>query len=168
VKKLVVAIAICLVFTACQTPEGGVMNKVLSDFGLKEKPEGYVSGADKVFPTLNSIGPEEMARLNAEERQGTVEFQEEGLKRKFYKQAKVYESFYPIEVAVGSGSERAYVGYIDYTYQMYQSPRKDTRVAAQNETASIPTGETGRERLRYNLSQNGNWDGAKGEKVKDK
>mgnify|MGYP001157748076 CR=1 FL=1 len=169
-KKGMLAAAICLMLCACQTPEeGSVVNKVLSDFGLREKPEGYVSGADKAFPTLNTIAPDEMARLNLEERQGTIEFQEESsLKGKFYKRVKVYEDYYPLEVTHAGGQDRGFTGYIDYKYRIYESERKDTRVEAANEVATIPTDETGRETYRYSLSHSGDWNGEKGERTKNK
>lgn len=171
-KKFLLFLVICAALCSCQSPEGGVVNKVLSDFGLREKPEGYVSAADKAFPNLNTIGPVEMSRLNTAERQGEVKFQQEsGLKGKYYKEVKVYENFYPIDVTPaghGGGGDRGFVGHIDYMYRVYQSPRVDTRSEAANESASISTDVTGREQYRYNLSQSGEWDGAKGERIRDK
>jgi hypothetical protein len=62
-------VIIVVVLSSCQTDsEGGVVNKVLSDFGLREKPEGYVSETDKVFQRLGEIGATELQRLNLENR----------------------------------------------------------------------------------------------------
>ena len=171
-RRLLLAASICVVLCACQTPEGGVVNKVLADFGLKDRPEGYESPADKALPALNNVGPTEMDRLNVAGRHGEVKFQEgPGLKGMFYKEVKVYEAFYPIEVTGASNSpssERGFTGYIDYSYRMYQSPRVASKAEAENSTASIPTDQTGRERYRYNMGRGGDWDGVKGESVKIK
>ena len=68
----------CLLMVSCQTDSGvSVTDKVLSDFGLRERPEGYVTGSDRVFEELDKVGASEMKRLNGLERHGEVKFDEE-------------------------------------------------------------------------------------------
>ena len=171
-KKLLILTAVFLAFASCHTEEGGVANKVLSDWGLKAKPEGYVSGEDRVFEKLAGIGAAEMKRMNAELQHGEVKFQSEGeIKGKYYKEVKVFESFYPTEAkGVGrtSATEGGYQGYIEYAYRMYQSPRKGSRTEAEAETASIPTDTVGRDQYRYSFDATGDWNGAKGDHARTK
>ena len=169
-KKLVVLGAVCLLIVSCETPEGGVVNKVLTDWGLRAQPEGYVSETDKVFESLNEVGAVEMKRLNAELQHGQVKFQSEGdLKGKYYKEVKAYETYYPTDAQRSSRSgemEGGFQGYIEFAYRMYQSPRKSTGSEAEAETASIPTDITGRDPYRYTFGPTGQWNGGKGEKVR--
>lgn len=166
---LCVFMSVC--FCACQTEqEGSVMNKVLSDFGLKGKPEGYVSGTDRVFESLSTVGATEMKRLNLAEQHGKVKFQQDAeLRGKYYKEVKVYEAYFPSDVKPVSGTHEAtgYVGYIDYEYRIYQSMRKESAALAEGETADIPTDVTGREKFRYSFGSTGDWSGGKGERVKN-
>jgi len=161
-----------VVLSACSSGrEGGVVSNVLTDFGLKAKPEGYRSETDQVMERLGSVGPGELKRLNTAAQKGEIKFQQAGdLKGKYYKEVKVYESFYPTDAQsvsrAGSESDRGYTGYIDYSYRIYQSPRKNTSAEAEGETASISTDTTGRETYRYNFGPTGEWSGSKGEKVK--
>ncbi len=153
--------------TGCQTPPEGVTNKVLADFGLRDRPEGYVSGSDQVFERLDEVGQTEIRRLNLENRNGTIEFIEEGLRGHFYKQVKVYEEFTPVDARAittrGPSDSRSYQGYIEYRYRMYQSPYTSNRTEAQAASATIPTETEGREVYRYKFGLGGVWDGAKGE-----
>jgi len=173
--RTVVSSLLCLMMgvslCACRTEqEGGVVNKVLSDFGLKEKPEGYVSGADRVFENLSTVGATEMKRLNTLEQHGKVKFQQDAeLRGKYYKEVKVYEAYFPSEVKPVSGVHEAtgYVGYIDYQYRIFQSMRKESAALAEGETADIPTDTTGRERLRYEFGSTGDWKGGRGERIRD-
>ncbi len=169
-KKAVVAVLACIALASCQTPEGGVMNKVLTDWGIKERPEGYVSESDQVFQRLGAVGATEMKRMNTEMQHGQVKFQKESdLKGKYYKEVKVYESFYPVEskaLSRAADSEAGYEGFIEYAFRIYQSVRKSDAVAAEAETASIPTDTVGRDLFRYHFKASGDWDGAKGEKAK--
>ncbi|HNR34390.1 MAG TPA: hypothetical protein PKO36_04375 [Candidatus Hydrogenedentes bacterium] len=167
---LLAATALCV---SCSSGrEGGVINNVLTDFGLRAKPEGYRSETDEVMQRLGNVGPSELKRLNAEAQKGQIKFQQTGdLKGKYYKEVKVYESFYPTDAqSVSRGGptegERGFTGYIDYAYRIYQSPRKNSSSEAEGETASIPTDITGRETYRYNFGPSGEWNGSKGEKVK--
>ena len=168
-RKTCFAALICMALISCQTPEGGVLNKVLTDFGLREKPEGYVSESDKVFEALNGVGGVEMKRMNTELQHGTVKFQKDGeLKGKYYKEVKVYESYYPVDaqkVNRSGESLAGFEGYLEYAYRMYQSPRKDSGTEAEAATAGIPTDETGRDKFRYTFTPSGEWNGSKGEKV---
>ncbi|NIA13625.1 MAG: hypothetical protein GWP08_06045, partial [Nitrospiraceae bacterium] len=101
---------------------------------------------------------------------GSIKFQRQNeLRGKFYKEVKVYESFYPTDaraVSRSAGGEGGFHGYIEFAYRTYQSARKNTRAEAAGETASIPTDETGRETFRYTFGASGNWDGSKGTRTK--
>ncbi len=172
-RHIVVVSMLCVLcgsLVGCQSSPDGVMNTVLVDFGLREKPEGYVSGSDKIYESLNEVGATEMKRMNLENQHGAVKFQQEGDYRgKYYKEVKVYESFYPIDVRPVSRSsteEGGYNGYLQYTYRVYQSARKDSRTDAEAETADIATDETGDEVYRYSFSTGGAWNGSKGQKSK--
>lgn len=158
-----------IVAAGCATPEGGVANKVLADFGIGEHPEGYVSGSDKVYEQLSEVGASEMKRLNAENRLGEIKYEQEGLRGTYFKEVKVYEDYYPLDAAAtttGSMGERGFSGYIEYSYRVYQSPRMATRIEAESATATIPTDDEGREQFRYKFNTGGVWDGTAGERVR--
>ena len=174
-----VLVIVCILSVACcgcksgseGGAEGGVVNKVLTDFGLKQKPEGYTTEADKIFGRLNDVGVAEMKRLNLAEQHGVVKFQSDGeLKGKYYKEVKTYESFYPTDVQPTSRSadvnDRGYSAHIEYAYRIFQSPRKGSSAEAQAETADIPTDTIGRETFRYSFGASGEWNGGKGEKTR--
>ncbi len=168
-KKLLILI-VCLGLAACQRTPGEVANKVLTDFGLRKPPPGYVPESEKIFKQLDPVGASELKRLNLAQGQGTVKFQNEGLRGMYYKEKKVYESYYPLEAsAIGKSSDavpRGYYGYIEFAYRLYQSGRVPTRTEALAKEADIPTDITGREVYRYTLGTGGTWDGAKGQKAK--
>ncbi len=78
-KKLVVVmtmIAMVPVMSACQRTPGEVVNKVLVDFGIEDKPEGYSSMTDQVFARLDNVARAEITRMNHSERNGEVKFEE--------------------------------------------------------------------------------------------
>ena len=155
-----------LILAGCATPEEGVVNKVMADFGLAERPEGYVSGTDRVFAQLPDVGATEMKRMNLEERHGEVKVQEDGLRVKYYKEVKRYEHATPLDAQPAprtSHTDRAYTGFIEFEYVVYQSARKNSRPEAEAATADIPTDERGRETYRYRFTSGGFWDGAQGE-----
>lgn len=158
----------CTGLVSCAGDSGGVVNKVLVDFGIREKPEGYVSASDKVFQQLGDVAKTELKRLNQEVRAGEVKFQEqEGLRGKYYKQVKVYEDYRPIDVQSinrTASQEAGYVGVIEYTYRIFQSERMTSRAEAEAASASISTGETGKETFRYTFGPEGTWSGSKGER----
>ena len=167
-KRLSIALLVLLI-GGCQRGPGEVTNKVLQDFGLQKRPEGYVSGSDRVYEKLPTVGEAEIRRMNAEGRQGEIKYQEEGLRGLYYKEVKVYERCYPLDAQASSGGSQredgpSYVGYIEYSYRYFQSARKGTRAEAEAESASIPTDVTGRETYRYDFNSGGNWDGSAGEK----
>ena len=146
----------------------GTADKVLQDFGIRDRPEGYVSGSDRVMARLNEVGKSEVNRLNLQDRRGEIRYDgEDALHGKYYKVMKVYERFYPLDAnasgRTAANSERGFVGYIEYSYQFYQGPRKGTRAEAGAEVADIPTGEWGRETYRYRFNSAGLWNGRKGE-----
>lgn len=167
-QRIFLSILAGLLIAGCETPEGGVTNKVLVDFGVREAPEGYERGSDTVYARLSEVGATEIKRMNGENRHGAISFEQEGLRGAFYKELKVYEDFFPLEATAtntGTNRERGYNGYIDYSYTVYQSPRFPTRAEAETASPTIPTGESGRETYRYRFNQGGYWNGGKGERV---
>ena len=160
-------VGLCLLVCSCT----GTVDKVMADFGLKQRPEGYVSGGDRVMERLNAVGAMEMKRMNIEEQRGVVKFQKESdVRGKYYKEVKKYESYVPTDASAinrSNLSEMGYVGYLDYTFRMYQSERKPTSAEAAAESATIPTDVTGHETYRYTFSSTGQWNGSKGERARD-
>lgn len=151
---------------------GGAGNKVLQDFGIKDRPEGYVSGSDRVMARLPDVAKTEMSRMNAAGRRGEVKYDEtDALHGKYYKEVKIYEDFHPLDAnytaRTSSQSQISYVGYIEYTYQIYESPRVDSQVEAVAQLATIPTGEFGRETYRYRFNSSGVWNGSEGERIRN-
>ncbi len=164
--KWIVLAAVCVALAACQSGSGSVTEKVLADFGLRDHPEGYVSGSDRVFEELDNVGATELKRLNAAERHGEVLFEGEGVRGRFHKEVKVYESFHPVDVRAVTGGgprDRGFTGLVEYRYRVYRGEPKSTRTEAAAESASIATDVEGREVYRYNFSPGGVWDGARGE-----
>ncbi|HPO13198.1 MAG TPA: hypothetical protein PLI09_07115 [Candidatus Hydrogenedentes bacterium] len=164
-------ILVCIVLVSCQRSPSEVVNKVLTDFGIRKPPPGQVSESDKIFKQLDPIGAAEQKRLNLDQGQGVVKYQSEGLRGMYYKEKKVYESYYPLEAsAIGKGSDvipSGYYGYIEFSYRLYQSGRVSTRTEAMAKVADIPTDTMGREVYRYTLGTGGEWDGGKGQKMKN-
>lgn len=166
-KKLACVFVACVCVSGC----GGTADKVLQDFGIKDRPEGYVSGSDRVMERLNDVGKSELKRLNLKDRRGEVRYDDtDPLYGKYYRVVKVYERFYPLDAnASGRTSgkrERGFVGYIEYSYSYHESPRKNSRAEAAAQLADIPTGEGGRETYRYRFNSGGMWNGGKGELVR--
>lgn len=168
--RLAAAVACVALVAGCASDSGsGVVDTVLQDFGIKDRPEGYQSGSDKVFGRLSEVGTSELKRLNAAGRHGVIKFDEgDGVRGKYYKEVKVYENFYPSDAqrsGTGPVAERGYAGYIEYAYRIYQGRRCNNRTEAQAELSTIPTEERGRETLRYQFSSGGVWLGGDGQKV---
>lgn len=165
-KKILIAL-VCCVLCSCQRSPSEVFQKVKYDFGIGEKPEGYVTGSEMVMANLRKVGETELKRMNMQNRHGEVKFQEEeGLKGKFYKEVKVYDGFYPLDaraVAKAAEGDRGYIGLIEYSYRTYQSERFNTRAEAEAASAAIPTDQSGRETFRYKFSAGGVWNGSPGE-----
>lgn len=162
----------CLAFLSvalagCETGPSGVADKVLADFGLRDRPEGYVSGTDRVVERLGAVGTTEMKRMNMKERHGEVKFQDDaGFGGKFYKEVKKYEEANPLDaqpMSRAAAGERGFVGYVEYRYRIYQSERRDTRAEAEALSANIPTEDSGSEVYRYRFNSGGIWDGQEGE-----
>lgn len=169
-RLLAAVLVIAVGLTGCSSP-GTVGNKVLGDFGIIDRPDEYQSQAEAVQKSLSNVGPSELRRLNQQSRQGTVKFQEDGLRGMYYKEVKVYEDFYPLDARATRNAaqrERGFDGFIEYNYQIYQSERRPTRTEAAAESATIPTGETGGETFRYNFSSGGVWDGNPGTQARKK
>ncbi|NLV45316.1 MAG: hypothetical protein GXY07_12560 [Candidatus Hydrogenedentes bacterium] len=161
----------CLFMAGCQTDSGvSVTDKVLADFGLREHPEGYVTGSDRVFQELDKVGATEMKRLNGLERHGEVKFDDQGRRGQYYKEVKVYESYLPMDVSgtPGGGTrDRGYSGIIQYKYRILRGEARPTKAEAAAQSATIPYGDEGRENYRYSFSTSGVWDGATGESTRD-
>ncbi len=167
-KRLMLVI-VCLGLAGCQRGPDQVFDKVLTDFGIRDQPEGHVSGADKVFQGLDTVGKTELKRLNQQSRHGEVKFQQDGLRGMYYNEVKVYENYYPLDaqpVTRASEGTRGFNGYIEYSYRIYETARKSTRAEAMAEAANLPTEREGRERYRYGFTSAGTWNGGKGEKVR--
>lgn len=155
----------CLCLAGCQSEGGGVTQKVLADFGIGEHPEGYVSGTDKVYQQLDTVGQTEMKRMNAEGREGQVKFEQDGLKGRYFKEVRVYETARPVDVKASTVSaDRGFVGFIEYEYRLFRGEAKPTRAEAAAQSTDISTDKTGHETMRYNFSVSGTWDGGKGER----
>ncbi|GMV94992.1 MAG: hypothetical protein KJ060_15260 [Candidatus Hydrogenedentes bacterium] len=170
--RILLAASLCVLVVSCASDNDvGVVEKVKYDFGIGEKPEGYETGSDRVMSRLDAVGKTEMKRMNVEGRHGDIKFQEEGtLGGKYYKEVKVYEAYRPMDaraVSRTSHGERGYVGYVQYDFQVYQSPRVATRVEAEASSATIRTDVAGRETYRYNFGPSGAWDGGPGEETRD-
>ncbi|MFP4190845.1 MAG: hypothetical protein ACLFU6_02120 [Candidatus Hydrogenedentota bacterium] len=162
-----VMLALALVVLGCQRTPAEVGNKVLSDFGMRERAEERSSAADRVFDRLDHVGQIELDRLNTQHRHGEIAYEEEGpLRGHYYKQRREYVDYRPVNVTPRGGSgarEKGDAGYIDYTYELYRSEPQNSRVEAQAATANMPTGATEKETLRYFFDSNGSWDGDPGE-----
>lgn len=163
----IVAALLVLSLSGCASDSGSAGSKILQDFGIRERSEDYVSGKDTVFARLDDVGKTELKRMNLAARSGEVKFEDQGeLRGKYYKEVKIYQRHYPLEVdPTGStrARDRGYIARIEYSYRLYQGPRKSTRTAAAAEVADISTSQRGRETYRYHFSSSGIWDGAKGD-----
>jgi len=170
VRNMLSAFLVGVLLAACQTTPDEVVGKVLQDFGLRDRPEGYVSGSDRVLERLGDVAAAEMQRMNLDGQHGDVKFhQENEFRGKYYKEVKVYEGFFPTDAKPISRSvddTRSYHGYIQYEYRIFQGPRKDSRTEAAAETATIPTDQTGRETYRYTFTGSGEWNGGKGQRAR--
>jgi len=146
----------------------GAGGTVLEDFGIKERPEGYVSGSDKVMANMKAIGNAELKRLNASNRHGEIQYDDsDSLRGKFYKEVRVYTRAYPLDAQPtgrrGNSRQRGFTGLIEYAYEFKESRRFDNRAEAAAANAEIPGRKRGRERFRYNFNSAGAWDGARGD-----
>jgi len=173
VRLIGCAATLVLVLTpGCATGDDNisVAEKVKYDFGIGEKPEGYVSSSDKIMARLDGVGKTEMKRMNSGARHGEINFQEDqALKGMFYKETKRYESYLVLDarsVTRNSQKGRGFVGFVEYSYQVYQGERRNTRAEAAAQPANIRTEQRGREVLRYNFGPSGTWDGSEGEKAR--
>lgn len=151
---------------------GNVGQKVKYDFGIGEAPEGHVSVTDRIMERLPEVGATEMQRFNAESRQGEIVFvQEDEFRGKFHKEVRVYERAIPIEAkaaprTASQRDTRNFYGYVDYIYNIYRGPGRDSRAEAQADSATIPTGESGRVTYRYKFGSSGSWNGGRGHLVR--
>ncbi len=145
-----------------------VVDKVMTDFGLREPGEGYEQPSDTVFARLDQVGEVELRRLNTDARQGEVKFQDLGeLRGRFYKEVKQYTGFVPLDAQKISRGARhndaGYHGFIEYSYVVMQSERFETRAEAELASATVNTGVRGSEVYRYKFGRAGGWSGGKGE-----
>lgn len=160
-----------LALAGCSSPPGGVGNKVLTDFGIRQKAEGTVTGTDVVYQKLPEVGRAELDRLNAIERRGTIKFKQDGLHGVYVKRIKRYENAYPVDaVPVSTNSQSTgltgYNAYVEYSYRIFESAPKPTSTEAQAADADVPTEEQGREQYRYTFTPSGSWDGGKGQRTR--
>ncbi len=163
-----VAMILCIMLTACQTDSGTVVDKVMADFGLRDYPEGYESGSDRVYQQMETVGVTEMKRMNTMGRHGEVKFEEDGRRGQYHKEVRIYESFVPVDVGANTGGgtrDRGFTGTMEYRYSILRGEPKATQAEAAAESTTITTEEKGSETYRYNFSATGVWDGAPGEKV---
>lgn len=169
ITSLCMALSLCLMLTGCQSGPGGVADKVLADFGLRDHPEDYVSRTDQAFEQLDVVGTTEMKRMNHAGRHGEIKFEGEGRRGSYYKEVKVYYAYQPLDakVATEAGSRnRGFSGTIQYRYRIYESERCATQAEASALTADRETSQDGREVFRYHFSAGGVWNGAAGEKTR--
>ena len=164
---LALVCAVALLTAGCSSSPGEVTDKVLADWGLKERPEGYEAPSDKVYERLHIVGQQELERLQRENRNGEVKFEENGLTGSYYKETRRYENYYPLDARATSRTshapENGFYGYIEYAYRVMQGARFSNRTEAEASSADIPTGEDGRVTMRYRFTSGGAWDGGKGE-----
>lgn len=159
---------LCVAAAGC----GSTGGKVLQDFGIKERDEDYVSGADRVMVTMQDVGKVEMDRMNAAQRRGEVLYDNsDPLKGKYYRRVRIYESFHPLDANAAPRTSQnkpvTFVGYIEYDYQVYESNQVENRTEAATLPADIPTGRRGRATYRYKFDSAGVWNGGRGEAFKD-
>ena len=157
--------------SGCGSAPGGVGNKVLTDFGIREQQEGVTTGTDVVYQKLPEVGKAEIDRLNAMERRGAIKFKQDGLHGTYVKRVKRYEAAYPIDATpVTTNSQTTgltgYNGYIEYSYRYFESAPKPSSTEAQAAAVDVPTDEQGREGYRYSFSPSGTWDGGKGQRTR--
>jgi hypothetical protein len=150
---------------------GGVGSTILQDFGIQDRPDDYVSGADRVMTTMRTVGATEMKRMNTANRHGEVKYDSsDSLRGKFYKEVRVYTKAYPLDAQPigrqGNRKENGFRGLIEYAYVLNESPRFANRTEAAAANATIPGRDGGRERYRYRFGSSGTWDGGKGELVR--
>lgn len=167
IRRFGVAI-LCVAAAGC----GSTGNKVLQDFGIQDRPEDYVSGADRVMVSMQDVGKVEMDRMNAVQRRGEVLYDNsDALRGAYYRRVKVYESYHPLDANAATRTSQnqpvSFVGYIEYDYQVYESSRAESKTAAATLPTDIPTDDRGREAYRYKFDSAGTWNGGKGELFKD-
>ncbi|HIA48950.1 MAG TPA: hypothetical protein EYN96_13500 [Candidatus Hydrogenedentes bacterium] len=150
---------------------GGVGNTILQDFGIRDRPEDYVSGADRVMESMRAVGATEIKRLNSANRHGEIRYDgSDALRGKFYKEVRVYTKSYPLDAQPigrqGNRKETGFRGLIEYAYVLNESARFANRTEAAAANADIPGRAVARERYRYRFTSGGAWDGGKGELVR--
>ena len=164
-------LVLTVALSGCQRTPGQVVNKVLTDFGVRKAPEEQTEVDSARLQKLAVVGEQELARLNQESRRGDVKCDtSDKMRALYYKEAKVYENFYPVDytdVMSQDEEKRGFQGYIDFEYRMYQSERFPTRAEAAMANATVPSDQGGRERYRYSFTQGGEWNGRKGVRAKD-
>lgn len=160
-----------IILSAAAAGCGSTGGKVLQDFGIQERPEDYVSGADRVMVSMQDVGKVEMDRMNAAQRRGEVLFDDsDPLKGKYFRRVREYVSFHPLDANAATRTSQnqpvGFLGYIEYDYEVFESTRADTRTEASTLPADIPTGRRGRETYRYKFDSGGGWNGGRGEPFK--
>ena len=169
-RHTVIVMLLVTLLLGCSSAPGGVGNKVLTDFGIRDKQEGYVTGTDTVYQRLPEVGNSEIDRLNTAERRGTIKFKQDGLRGVYVKRSKRYETSHPVDAAPISMNSQTtaltgYYGYVEFSFRYFESAPKPTSTEAQDADADIPTEEQGRETYRYSFTSSGTWDGGKGQRT---
>jgi len=171
---LMAAIPVCLAF-GCR----GVVDNVLTDFGLREAPEPEVDVEEVVRTRAEEAGRAELDRLNADPANVEVKFEKypddpigAG---EYHKEKKVYERFYVSNVDKKRRREQSptagvtrtrYEAVIEYRYAVFEGPRYPNHNDALASKASTRTERGGIEKREYRFDQNGQWDGKKGALVR--
>lgn len=151
-------------FSACS----GVGDKVMQDFGLQERPADYEAGTDRASDELERVGKTEMARLNNDAREGEVVLRSENeAVGTYFRERKIYESYKVLDSFAttgrrGTGSDRGFSGYIEYTYEVYESLPAENRLLAERAPTTVSTGRRNTTVLRYEMNAAGRWNGSPG------
>ncbi len=151
-------------------------NQVLTDFGLRPRPE-----ADKqviegdIISRLSYLTERELDKFNANPANTEIKFEKIpgnplGLGQ-FHKTVKVYEKAYPLEVTRERARQvqraeklrkRGYKGRVEYRYRIYSGKRFPSSDEARDSAADIGTDAVGREIYIYHFDETGVWDGKPG------
>ena len=151
-------------------------NQVLTDFGLRPRPEVEKPDMEgDIMSRLARITEKELARFNGSPVNTEIRFEKIpenplGLGQ-FYKAVKVYEKAYPLDVTrkrapqVQHAQALRKLGYsarVEYRYRIYRGKAFPSRDEARDSEADTRTDEGGREIYGYHFDEGGVWDGEPG------
>lgn len=164
-----------LCLTGCARTDG-VFNQVLTDFGLRPRPEADKQAVEgDIMSRLSHVTKRELDRLNANPANTEITFEKIpgnplGL-GEFYKSVKVYEKAYPLGVKRERARQvqraetlrkRGYRARVEYRYRMYRGKKFPSSDEARDSAADVTTDEVGREIYIYHFDETGTWDGKPG------